>query len=175
MSQQEFEPQRSPGEEIYQPQYPYSWSSQEQEGMPRDEPPASYGEYQDQSGQAGQGQWQVPWWARPQPHQNGPFVFAAIVVLVVFIAFVIGALGIVGVVIGSLAHIVGVVIGAIFALVVFSIVLVILVLSLIWRAFGKVFGLSSRRYYGQAQRRMARRTTRHYSRRSARRFWRGPW
>ncbi len=51
MSQQEFEPgpqssqQNSLNEndEIYRPQYPYSWSGKlDQEGVPRDEPPSSY-------------------------------------------------------------------------------------------------------------------------------------
>jgi hypothetical protein len=51
MSQQEFEPesqstqQHSSNEddEIQHPQYPYSWSgNQNQEGVPRDEPPSSY-------------------------------------------------------------------------------------------------------------------------------------
>src|SRR5438105_586988 len=49
MSQQEFAPQsygQEPGsgeEEIYQPQYPYSWSGKlDREAGPRDEPPSSY-------------------------------------------------------------------------------------------------------------------------------------
>lgn len=142
MSQQEFEPQQQPDKEIYQPQYPYSWSDQEREGMPRDEPPGNYGEYQGQPGYQDDqvAQTQVPWWARPQPHQNGPFVFAVVVALAILIVFVLGALGIAGVVIGSLAHIVGILIGAICALIVFAALLVFLVLSLVWRALGKAFG-----------------------------------
>jgi hypothetical protein len=51
MSQQEFDPQfQSQGDdardEVYQPRTPYSWSGkQDQEAAPRDEPPASYGEF----------------------------------------------------------------------------------------------------------------------------------
>jgi hypothetical protein len=47
MSQQEFVPgqqgQSENEEEIYEPQYPYSWSgNSSNEGVPRDEPPSSY-------------------------------------------------------------------------------------------------------------------------------------
>jgi hypothetical protein len=139
MSQQEFEPQQSPDKEIYQPQYPYSWSNQGQEGMPRDEPPGSYGEYRDQQN-AQAGQPQVPWWARPQPQQNGPFIFAAIIALAILITFIIGALGIAGVIIGALAHILGFIIGAIIALIIFVTLLTLLILNLIWRSLGRIFG-----------------------------------
>jgi hypothetical protein len=138
MSQQEFEPQSASENEIYEPRYPYGWSPLEREGMPRDEPPSSYGVYQEyQAGQA-----QVPWWARPQPNQMGPFVFAGVVVLVILITLLAGVLGIAGIVIGSLAHIVGVIIGASLALLLFAVLMVFLVLSLVWRALGKTSGLS---------------------------------
>lgn len=138
MSQQEFEPQPASEKEVYEPQYPYSWSQQEQEGMPRDEPPSGYGVYREyQAGQA-----QVPWWARPQPNQMGPFVFAGIVALAILITLLTGALGIAGVVIGSLAHIMGIIIGAAVALLIFAVLLVFLIISLILRALGKSSGLS---------------------------------
>lgn len=160
MSQREFEPRgQQPDEEIYQPQYPYTWSNQpQQEGMPRDEPPVNYDA---QSGyQAGQAQ--VPWWARPQPHQNGPFIFAAIVAIAILLTLIMGALGIVGVVLGSIGHILGVILGAVFALLIFVFLLAFLILSLIFRAIGRSFGAP-----GMYSRRMARR--------AARRPWRDPW
>lgn len=149
MSQQEFEPQeRQSGEEIYRPQYPYAWSERpEQEGMPRDEPPASYGRHA--GPQAHQpAQPQVPWWARPQPQQNGPYVFVAIVALAIILALVTGALGIVGIVLGSIGHILVMILGAIFALLIFTVLLVLLILSLVFRALGRSF----RGYDRRAQR-----------------------
>jgi hypothetical protein len=171
MSQQEFEPRRQqPDEEVYQPQYPYAWSDQpQQEGMPRDEPPINYDR---QAGyQAGQSQ--VPWWARPQPQQNDPFRFAAIVGIAILVILLMGALGIAGVVLGALGHILGVILGAILALLIFVFLLVFLILGLIFRAIGRSFGVP-----GLSSRRMARRTAHDYrrmARRAARRAWRDPW
>ena len=168
MSQQEFEPRKQrPDEEIYQPHYPYNWSGQDQQaGMPRDEPPSTYsaqsGERYDVPGTA-----QVPWWARPQPQQNGSLTFAAIVAIVIVLTLVMGALGIVGVVLGSLAHILGVILGAIFALLIFVCLLVCLILSLVGRAIGRAVRPSG------AFDRRAWRYQRHMARRAARRSWRG--
>ncbi|HVB73939.1 MAG TPA: hypothetical protein VNE38_10315 [Ktedonobacteraceae bacterium] len=79
MSQQEFAPgpqsQKPEGEdEIYQPQYPYSWSGNRDEAAPRDEPPSSY-EYntaameQGYQAQDSAGQQQVM--ANPYEYQQG--------------------------------------------------------------------------------------------------------
>jgi hypothetical protein len=151
MDQQEFEPQeQQTGEEIHRPQYPYTWSDRpEQEGMPRDEPPGSYG---GRSGsQAHQPvQPQVPWWARPQPQQSGPYVFATVLALAVVLALVTGALGIVGIVLGTIGHILVMILGAIFALLIFAVLLVILVLTLVFRTLGR--GMRAfRRYDRRAQ------------------------
>lgn len=174
MSQQEFESQgQQRDEEIYQPQYPYTWSDQAQrEGMPRDEPPGYYGAAPEQSGYQNNapGQGQVPWWARPQPQKNGPVAFAAIIAFLILLVLVTGALGIVGVVLGSLAHIVGVILGAVFALLIFVFLLVFLVLSVVARTIGRAFGppwmydRRGQRRYWHNYRRMARR--------AARRSWR---
>lgn len=138
MSQQEFE---SPQEEreIVQPKYPYSWSDQEpQKALPRDEPPITYGTYSG-SPEYQAGQPQVPWWARPQPNQTGPIIFAFIIIIAILITLVMGGLSIAGIVFGSLLHLAGLLIGAIFALLICFILLIALVLSLIRRAFGRAF------------------------------------
>ena len=144
MSQQEFEPPQEE-EETYQPKYPYTWSDREQQrGMPRDEPPSTYGTY---APEYQVGQPQVPWWARPQPNQNGPVIFAAIVIIAILLTLVMGGLSVVGVVFGSLLHLAGLLIGAIFALLVCLILLIVLVFSLIRRAFGRT--LSSRQTFNR--------------------------
>ncbi len=152
MGQQEFESQGQQfDEEIYQPQYPYTWSGQpQQEGMPRDELPGNYSTRGDQGHQHDQPQ--VPWWARPQPQQNGPLVFAAIVALVILLTLVAGVIGIVGIVLGSLGHLLAVILGAIFALLVFVILLVFLILSLVFRTVRRGTRPFSR-YDRQARRR----------------------
>ncbi|HEY1348764.1 MAG TPA: hypothetical protein VGF67_03970 [Ktedonobacteraceae bacterium] len=141
---EEFEaPQQA--QSIYQPKYPYTWSDQEQQGaLPRDEPPITYGLYpgapDSQGYQAGQPM--VPWWARPQPGQNGPLIFAAIVIIALLVTLIMGGLGIAGIIFGSFAHLAGIVIGAFIAVLICFILLVTLVLSLLRRA------LSSRhRFY----------------------------
>ncbi len=139
MSQQEFEPPQG-DKEVYQPKYPYTWSDGEQQGaLPRDEPPITYGTYSGSSHYQ-VGQPQVPWWARPQPNQNGPVIFALIVIIAILITLVMGGLSIVGVVFGSLLHLAGLLIGALFALLVCFALLVFLIVSLIRRAFGKTAG-----------------------------------
>lgn len=145
MSQrEEFEaPQQEKG--IYQPKYPYTWSDQEQEALPRDEPPGAYGLH---AGQVGSQEYQanqplVPWWARPQPGQSGPLIFAAIVMIAILLTLIMAGLGIVGIVFGSLAHIAGMVLGAIVAVLICFVLLVTLVLSLLRRA------LFSRRRFQQ--------------------------
>lgn len=173
MSQQEFEPRRQQSnEEIYQPQYPYAWSGQsQQEGMPRDEPPLNYSAQQDQYNASGQAQ--VPWWARPQPQQNGPMTFAAIVAIAIALIFVMGMLGVLGVVLGSIGHILGVILGAIFALIIFVFLLVFLILGLVGRAVSRAF-----RPFGAYDRSVQQRPWYYYrrmARRAARRSWRGPW
>ncbi len=146
MSQQEFEPQQQPDKEIYQPQYPYSWSDQAQrEGLPRDEPHISYGmpsgQVVDQDYEPGQARGtQVPWWARPQPRQKSQSTFVTIVVIAILLTLLMGGLGIAGVVLGALAHILGVIIGAIFILFLFVCLLVFLILGLIARAISRAFG-----------------------------------
>lgn len=137
MSQQEFEPPQE-GTEVYRPKYPYTWSDQEQQrALPRDEPPSTYGTY---APEYQVGQPQVPWWARPQPNQNGPIIFAAIVIIAILVTLAMGALSIVGVVFGSLLHLAGLLIGAIFALLICIILLIMLIFSLVRRAFGKTSG-----------------------------------
>ena len=138
MSQQEFESSQEE-REIIQPKYPYSWSDQEtQKALPRDEPPITYGtsagssEYQ-------AGQPQVPWWARPQPNQTGPIIFAFIIIIVILIALAMGGLSIAGIVFGSLLHLAGMLIGAIVVLLICIISLIALALSLIRRAFSRAF------------------------------------
>ncbi len=159
MSQQEFEPRgRHPEDEIYKPHYPYNWSEQGAEGMPRDELPGnvqmpgtqdSYHYHQPR-------QAQVPWWARPQPQRNGTRTFAVIVAFAILITLLMGALGIMGVILGSLAHLIGILLGAIFALLIFVFLIVSIVLALIWRALGRAFG------YDRRARRMGRRAARRY-------------
>lgn len=164
MSQQEFEPRRQQSdEEIYRPNYPYNWSNQaEREGLPRDEPPGGYGSYEGQSSQANyQQQGQVPWWARPQRQQSGLSMFAVIVTIVILIALLMGGLGLVGIVLGSIAHILGVLLGAIFAMGIFVILLIFILIAIIRRALGRAFGYDRRSWRG--------------ARRMARRSWRGPW
>jgi predicted lipid-binding transport protein (Tim44 family) len=138
MSQQEFE--SSPEErEVIQPKYPYSWSGQEiQKALPRDEPPITYGTYAD-SPEDQAGQPQVPWWARPQPNQTGPLIFAFIIIIVILIGLVLGGLSIAGIVFGSLLHLAGMLIGALVVLLICIISLIALVLSLIRRAFSRAF------------------------------------
>ena len=178
MSHQEFEPRGQRSEdEIHRPHYPYNWSDQHEEGMPRDEPPGAYDAPMDQSRQAGYqsyqaGQAQVPWWARPQPQQHGPRTFAAIVALAVFIIVCMGALGIIGVVLGSLAHLIGVLLGAIFALLIFVFLVVFFILALVWRAIGRAVGYDRRAWHNlrRAQRRSSH-DARRMARRAARRYW----
>ncbi len=139
MSKQEFEPrQHQSDEDLYQLQYPYAWSEQDQqEGLPRDEAPGSYrardGRYEASNAA------QVPWWARPQPQRGSPVAFIGIVLIVVFLAFVVGGLGILGFIFGSLGHILAVIVGAIFALFIFFLLLIFLILALIIRALRRVF------------------------------------
>ncbi|HEU5380902.1 MAG TPA: hypothetical protein VFV38_36225 [Ktedonobacteraceae bacterium] len=173
MSQQEFEPRHQRfDEETYQPHYPYTWSEQAQrEGMPRDELPLNYSAQQSQYDTPGQAQ--VPWWARPQPQQNGPFAFAAIVAIVVVIVLILGALGILGGILGGLGHLLGVLLGIAFALLIFVFLLVFLVLNLIGRMVRRAL-----RPLGMADYRTQRRSWYNYrrmARRAARRSWRGRW
>jgi hypothetical protein len=172
MSQQEFEPRgQQPDEEIYRPHYPYNWSGQREEGMPRDELPGAYDAPASQAGRVGSqnyqaGQAQVPWWARPQPQQYNHSGFIALIVIVMLVVVLMGGLGIVGVVLGSLLHVLGVLLGAIFALFIFVVLLVFLILMMIRRALSRTFGLSS----------VNDRRARHDARRMARRAMRrGPW
>jgi hypothetical protein len=134
--QEEFDaPQQA--QDIYQPKYPYTWSDQEQQrALPRDELPITYGLHPDTPGAPGYqvSQPVVPWWARPQPGQNGPLIFAAIVAIALLLTLIMGGLGIAGIVFGSLAHLAGIVIGAIIAVLVCFVLLVTLVLSLLRRA-----------------------------------------
>lgn len=172
MSQQEFEPRgHQSDDEIYQPQYPYSWSDRiQEEGLPRDKLSNDYSNQSNyQSGQA-------PSWAQPQPRRrNGPYVFAAIVALAVLITLGMGALGIIGVVLGSLAHVLGVILGAIFALLIFVFLMVFLVLALVGRAIGRAVGQRpSWMDYRRPPRRFQR-TYRWVERRAARRSWRDRW
>ncbi|MEO7021067.1 MAG: hypothetical protein ABI234_13005 [Ktedonobacteraceae bacterium] len=168
MSQHEFEPrQQQSDEEIYQPQYPYTWSGQDQrEGMPRDEPHGNYYNTQESQYKVSNAA-QVPWWARAQPQQRSPLVFVTIVIIAVFFVFVIGGLGILSVILGGLFHILGVILGALFALLIFILLVIFLILAVIRRAFRRAFGASwtsgSRDW--RSQRRMTRR--------AARRSWRG--
>lgn len=176
MSQQEFElRQQQADDEIYRPQYPYNWSDEHEEGMPRDESPGNYDApggqtKQEQAGYQNNrgGQAQVPWWARPQSQQHGSRTFMLIVASALLIVLITGALGIAGVVLGALAHLLGVLLGAIFVLLIFLFVLVFLVLALISRALGRAFGYDRRAWHNQrrAQRRAARN-----ARRMARRSW----
>lgn len=177
MSQQEFESRgRQADDEIYRPQYPYHWSEHPEEGMPRDEPPGAYDAPAEQPGQSGQagyqdyqtGRAQVPWWARPQPRQNGPVAFTAIVAVLILIVVIIGVLSIAGVVLGSLAHLLGVLLGAIFALLIFVLLLVLLILALVGVALRRA-GIVPLVYN-----RRARHDARRMARRAARRYWRGP-
>ncbi len=139
MSQQEFEPSQEETE-MYRPKYPYTWSDGEQPAaMPRDEPPSTYGTY---APQYQVGQPQVPWWARPQPGQTGPIILAAMGIIAILLTLVMGGLGIVGIIFASLLHLAGLLIGAIFALLICFVLLIVLVLSLLRRAFGKTFGSS---------------------------------
>ena len=165
MGQQQFEPRgQKSDDEIYQPQYPYNWSDQHEEGMPRDEPPGAYNAPANQTVEQDYPaqRTQVPWWARPQPRQNNSLRFAAILAVAILIVLLMGGLGIVGVVIGSLAHILGIIIGAIFALFIFVFLLVFLILALVWRAIGRAVGYDPRaqRRYRHDARRMARRAAR---------------
>lgn len=177
MSQQEFEPRGPRSEnEIYQPHYPYNWSDQHEEGMPRDEPPGAYDAPAGQPRQTGYqpyqtGQAQVPWWARPQPQQNGPRTFAALVTLAVLIIVLMGALGIIGVILGSLAHLIGILLGAIFALLIFVFLVVLFIIALVWRAIGRAFGYNRHAWHDmrRAQRR-ASHDARRMARRAARRY-----
>ncbi|HEX7735557.1 MAG TPA: hypothetical protein VF458_11870 [Ktedonobacteraceae bacterium] len=152
MSQQEFEPRRQRGE-----------------GVPKDEPAGAYGvpesqeEYQEgyRNYRSGQGQGQVPWWARPQPQQWNRSRFAGVLMIAILVLVLMGALGITGAVLGSLAHLLGIIIGAIFALFIFVFVLVLLILAIIWRAIGRATGYDRRAWRNV--------------RRVQRRSWRGPW
>ena len=89
MSQQEFESSREQATgEIQLPHYPYSWSAEQKEGMPRDEMPSSSGIHSEIS-QHVQDQ-TVPWWARPQPQNNAILrTVARIALMLVFVLFVI--------------------------------------------------------------------------------------
>ncbi|HXR64554.1 MAG TPA: hypothetical protein VN729_01430 [Ktedonobacteraceae bacterium] len=149
MSQQEFEPRgQQPDEEVYRPHYPYNWSGQREEGMPRDELPGAYDAPASQAGRVGSQDYQarqaqVPWWARPQPRQYNRSGFIVLIFIVALIVLLMGGLGIVGVVLGSLLHVLGVLLGALFALFIFVVLLLLLVFVMIRRAIGRTFGLSS--------------------------------
>ena len=163
MSQQEFEPrQHQADEELYQNDYP-SWPEQ-QEGMPKDEPPGGYA-YSAQEGQQNTyrayREGQVPWWARPQPQQSSSMAFAGIVLIAIVILFVVGGMGLLGLILGSLAHLLAVVLGAIFALFIFFLCLIFVIFALIRRALRRTFGIPSR-YDRRAWR---------YERRATRRGW----
>jgi hypothetical protein len=136
--QEEFETPKQE-RDVYQPKYPYTWSDQEQQGaLPRDEPLITHGLHSARMQAPGYrvSQPQVPWWARPQPDQSGPIIFAVIVFIAILLTLVMGALGIVGIVLGSLAHLVGVVLGALVALLICCVLLVTLIVSLLRRALG---------------------------------------
>lgn len=158
MSQQEFEPRpRQADDEVYRPQYPYTWSDQYKEGMPRDESPASY---DTPAGQRERGQAQVPWWARPRIQPHGSFTFATILAIALFLALLTGALGIAGVVLGALAHVIGVLLGAIFVLFIFLLILIFVVLALVRRALERAIGYDRRA--ARRAHRMARRAARRW-------------
>lgn len=175
MSQQEFEPrQQQSDEEIFQPHYPYTWSGQAEQGMPRDEPLGSYrAQTEDDNSYNNVGYnntpnaAQVPSWARAQRSNNNALGSVALIVLLFIIVFAIGGVGFVGLVLSGLLHILGALLGIIFGFFIFVLILILLILAAIRRGLDSVFG-SSRRSARQAwrdERRMARRT--------ARRSWRG--
>jgi hypothetical protein len=135
--QEEFEPPQQE-KDVYRPVYPSTWSDRErQRALPRDEPPIAYGL---RTGQVPAGyrmnQPQVPWWARPQPGQSGPFIFAAVVFIAILLSLVMGALGILGIAFGGLGHLVGIVLGALVLLLACCALLVTLIVFLLRRAFG---------------------------------------
>src|SRR2546430_14579186 len=120
MSQQEFLPpqnSQSSDEELYQLQYPYSWSGQE--GMPRDEPfvnaaqaereQASYQEYAEEQPRYNQaaGPSQVPWWARPQSRSGGQAGVGPALVLGWLFALLLGMFCLGGTVLGVVGHMLG--------------------------------------------------------------------
>lgn len=144
MSQQEFEPRgQQANDEIYQPHYPYNWSGQHKEGMPRDEPPGTYGSASEQAGyqNASAGPAQVPWWARPQPQQHKPLTFVALLALVIFIFVLTGGLGIAGAVLGSLAHLLGALLAAILGLLIIVCLLIFLIIALVLRTVSGLLGI----------------------------------
>lgn len=153
MSKQEFEPQRQESEEeVHEAQYPYTWSNEEQQkGMPRDEPHSGYST---RSGE--RSRYHLPWWARPQPRQNGnSLALAGFILLIALLLLVFGGLGVIGLILGSIAHILGVILGAILALFIFIFLFVIIIVSIVGRALGRAFGQTGRP-----------------DRRAQRRFWR---
>ncbi len=171
MSQQEFEPrQQRPDDELYQMQYPYSWSEQApDEGMPRDEPYSSDTGSQNQNQNNAAQSRQVPWWARPQPQrQNGSLTLAALIVLLVLVGLLLGGFGIVGLVLGSLAHLLAVIIGAGLMLILFVGLFILILLRIIGRALGGATGMNGSRYD-----RWAWRNSRRMIRRAGRRGRRG--
>lgn len=143
MSQNELEPQGpQTQEEIDQPRYPYAWpASAQPEGGPRDEPPMTY---TTSSTQQGEKSAQVPWWARPQPQQNGTRTLIIAAIISLLLMFLLGAVGIVGLLIGIAGQILGVIIGAITALFVFGVVLIFLLGSLIVYAVRRNSGSTNR-------------------------------
>lgn len=162
MSQQEFEPrQQRSDEELYQLQYPYTWSEQaQQEGMPRDEPySAQAGSYNTSNAT------QVPWWARAQPQQRNHLPLAMLLIAILAIALITGGLGILGAIVGAILHIIGALLGALLAVIIVIVLVVCLILALIGHALRRAFGVTPRfqRRIWRDNRRMARR---------ARRAWR---
>ena len=130
MSQQEFEPrQHRADKDLYQLQYPYAWSEQDQrEGMPRDESPSSYST-QDGRYEASNAT-QVPWWVRPQPQRLSPLTFVTIVLIVIFLTFMLGELGVIVI---SFPHLPVVILSVISILFIFFLLLFVLLVNWVIR------------------------------------------